>query len=406
MEWYKDASQFRSRMLGAGSLFRLANQTGVPRTTLRRWATKHGIAATIDADENTVVSILPPHPKRAEEHRTPEEILKDHGLDPEEWEVASYNDNFWRGNDGGGPSYLTQSKVTAKRKIPSEIILPARVGDALTKPPRVRKASKKKPQLIALVADQHCPHQDVGLEACWLEWLDKNQPDKIINLGDLLNLSKPSRHRQNLHARHNDTPEECLQAGADWWRRTREAAPNAACEFIAGNHDVRIQIACLESMPELYNVKRPGETHAWWDLEYMLQLDKLGIKYHRSEGEYHDVEIDIAPNWRGAHGAKGGQYGGAPKDQARHEGSRATGHAHKGSITITVRFRNGQPVQHIALSVPTMARRDLGYFPDPDSHQGFASVTAHHNGIVNAELALYSDLDKTLVWRDQMIEAS
>lgn len=406
MEWYKDASHFRARLLGAGNLHKLSLQSGVPRRTLRRWADKHGIAPTIEADENVVTAILPEHPKR-DTRRTPEQAITDHGYDPEHWDVANLTDNYYRGNDGNGPAILTQSKVVLRRKIPAEVEMPPRTDAPLRSVKKARKVTKKKPLLLGLAADQHCPHQDPNLESCWLSWCSDNQPDKIYLLGDIANLSKPhAKHRQNLHAMHNDEPEECFHEAVAWIRRTIEAAPNSELHFIAGNHDLRCQIAVMERMPEWYNTRRPGEEYPHWDLMYWLALDKLGVTYHRAVGEYHSVEIDIAPNWRGAHGAKGGQYGGAPKDQSRHEGSRATGHAHKGSITITVRFRNGAPVQHVALSVPTMARRDLGYFPDPDSHQGFASLAVHSNDAVNAELALFDDQRKLLTWRDQMYEAS
>lgn len=403
VEWWKNAEELRKRLEAAGSMQALADSTGVPRTNLRRWASKFNISISPLNDAEIIVRTLPPHAKRSG-LRTPEAILTDHGLDPEEWDVVSYKDNFWQVEQGVTPN--AQSKVTAKRRVPAGLIAPARTDAPLRTPKRARKATKTKPLLVALASDQHCPHQDLGLESCWLEWLRTNQPDRIINLGDLLNLSKPSRHRANLHARHNDNPSECYQAGHDWWRRTIAAAPNAACEFIAGNHDLRMQIAALERLPDSYDVKRPGETYAWYDLEYLLGLDRLGVTYHRGDGEYHETEIMIAPGFSVAHGAKAGSYGGAAKDQARHEGSRGVGHDHRQALTAVVRYRDGVPHQHIAVSVGTMSRRNLGYTPDPDVVQGFATLTVWPDGYWNVELARYDDRREVLTWRDQRYAAS
>lgn len=309
-------------------------------------------------------------------------------------------------------SRAARHKVTKRRHRPVEdqveyaVSLPARTDRTVRKPPRAKRATKTSPVLAALVADQHCPHHDPGLYACWLEWCRANQPDRIVGLGDIVNLATPSRHRKNLHHRHNDTPREGLQAAHDWWRSTLDAAgPKTSAEQIAGNHDLRIPIAILERVPDIYDLQRPGEEHPWHDLEYLLGLDKLGVKYHRPLGEYHDTELFLCDSFSVAHGAKAGPYGGAPRDATRHEGSRATGHAHKASLTLTVRYRQGEAIQHVAVSVPTMARRDLGYHPTPDSHQGFATLTMHNDSTWNAELALYDDRRRQLWWRDQTYTA-
>jgi hypothetical protein len=339
----------------------------------------------------------------------PDTLLADHGLDPDEWIVTTARPNSWQALAPESEIVtLHQLKVEAKRILPDDVWIPARTDAPLRKPPRARRATKNSPVLVALAGDQHCPHQDEGLEACWLEWCRANQPDEIVGMGDLLNLSKPhSKHRPNLHDRHNDTPAACFQSGHDWWRRTLAASGTKThASQVAGNHDLRAQISCLEKLPDLYDVKRPGEQHPWWDLEYMLGLDKLGVKYHRPEGEYHSVEVFLADSFSVAHGAKAGPHGGAPRDAAKHEGSRAVGHAHKASITVVVRYRNGSAIQHVHVSVPTMARRDLGYSDTPDSHQGFATLTKHADGTWNAELALYDDRRQQLWWRDQTYTAN
>lgn len=397
----------------------IAARTGIARSTIGRWLSANGLTNPAEAqrrngqkarrynalpDDDTFTLTLEPHPKRPDECRTPEQITRDHGADPETVELVSFTDNYWRGNDGEGPAFLTQSKATFKPRR-TALTLPPRPEIVERRNPRVKPPKKSKTSLIAIVADQHCPHHDLGLHECWLAWLEQNQPDKIILLGDLLNLSKPSRHRPNLSAKYNDDPDECLASGRQWLAESIAAAPSAELEFIAGNHDLRVQIAVMERLPELYEAKRPGEDYPWWDLSYWLGFDAYGVTYHRADGEYHSVEVEVAPGLQAAHGAKAGPFGGAAKDKDRIEGSRLVGHDHKQVLSYTVRYRDREAHQHLAVSVGTMARRDLGYTPLPDTVQGFGSVAVHADGYWNVELARYDDRRKTLVWRDQRYTA-
>jgi hypothetical protein len=430
MTWWQDPTQLRQAVELHGSLGKAAKATGANLHTLKKWSIKHlhdGHPITTASVRQSKLKDSPtplPAPTtpaladpnlRVESSNayladslapTPEELVRSKGLDPNDWEITPTIKEWQALAPEGEIVVLRQTICHLRRRVPLDVVMPARTDAPLKRtriPRRIQSATK--PILVALPSDQHCPHDDKGLRACWLAWLERNQPERIIGLGDILNLSKPSRHRANLGAKHNDTAAENYQAGHDWWRETIDAAPGASCEQLCGNHDVRASIATLERLPELYDVRRPGEEHPWHDLEYMLGLDKLGVKYHRPEGEYHSVEVFVTENFSVGHGAKAGPYGGAPRDASKHEGSRAVGHSHKASIVVVVRYRNGRAIQHVHMSVPTMARRDLGYADTPDSHQGFSTLTIQPDGTWNVELALYDDHRQQLWWRDQMYRA-
>ena len=385
--WYRDEAELRTAVHEHGSIQATAIATGVPRQTLQTWASRFGITS--------------PHPNAATtgSAQTSSQNLRDDASLASITNAASVPQTDSLDHRS---AYLKSLPSAARSRADLLLCIPARESKQKRRAVSAKR-TKKDVQLIALVSDQHCPHEDFNLDACWLAWCAENRPDRIVGLGDILNLSKPSRHRQNLHARHNDTPTECFQAGRDWWRRTLEAAKCSAADQLLGNHDVRHQIGVLQTMPELYDVKRPGETHPWWDIEYMMGLDELGVTLHRAQGEYHESQLEIAPGLLLAHGTHAGPTGGAHKAiAARHETSRAQGHDHKQALTYVVRYRDGEPHQHVALSVGTMARRDLGYVADPDSQQGFATLTVHPDGYWNVELARYDDRRKRLVWRDQL----
>lgn len=405
VEWWKNAEELRKRLEAAGSMQALADSTGVPRTNLRRWAKKFNISISPLGNDEIVVRTLPPHAKRSG-LRTPEAILTDHGLDPAEWDVVSYKDNFWQVEQGVTPN--AQSKVTAKRRVPAGLIAPARTDAPLRKQQRARKPSKDKPLLIALPSDQHAPHHDLGLHSCWLAWNEMNRPDKRVGMGDLAQYSKPSRWSGPLNPDWAESAAESGQAGHDWWRDTINAWDGAQDEQIPGNHDLRPSIYCEQYYPDAFNIKRPGEEHPWHDMEYLQGLDQLGVKYHRPtrSGEYWVSKVEVAPGLWVHHGVKAGKHGGAMKDIDRHETSRAQGHDHKQAITYVVRFRGDEPHQHLALSVGTMSRRDKAHNQDADINLGFATLVLHKNGYWNVELARYDDRRGVLTWRDQMIEAA
>lgn len=393
-----------------GSIRAAARELGMDASALRRWLKTRGISSQHKGGSGESVKLpdvithtLPEHPKR-ESTRTPDEAMRDHGFDPDLFQMVTLGDNYWTGGDGEN---LTQSKITVRPRLSPAAVLPRYEPGYTRKPIKPRKITAKRPWLEALPSDQHCPHEDPGLDSCWQQWLAVNQPGGITGLGDLGNMSKPSRHRANLSDEFNDTPNENAQGAYNWWRRTIDAhGGKFVGRQLPGNHDLRIAIATAERLPEMYDFKYPGAEYPWHDLTYVYGLDALGIEYVRPRGEYHHAEVQIAPGLSVTHGAHAGVTGGAHKAGARHEGSRAQGHDHKQAVTHVVRYRDGHAHVHVQVSGGAMCKRDLGYTPDPDTQQGFATVTVHHDGYWNIELARYDDRRGVLVWRDQRYEAA
>ena len=408
--------QLQQAVSDAGSISTLAEQLGMPRSSVAHWCSKHGVKGRPRGSRIPRGGALAATPPVASGHTrtfdvtvepgvTEADLMRKHGLDPDEWEVASCHVQHAEAvGEGGEPVVLQRMRLTLKRRaqpLDLDITLPARIEPATRRRPRKRKPTAQRPLLIALAADQHCPRQDPQLEAHWLEWCADHKPDRIIGMGDLIDLSQPSRHRKNLDDRFENTPNECFAEGNRWWRDTLDAA-GSQCqgEQLPGNHDLRVQIAARDRLPDCYDLKRPGEQHPWWDLAYLLGLDALGVTYHRPRGEYYDVEVPIARGLSASHGTKSGPYGGAAKDAIKHEGSRATGHAHKASITYITRYRDGEPHTHVNISVPAMCEIEQGYVKDAEVHQGWATIAVHQSGQWHAELARYCPRRKLTTWRD------
>lgn len=412
--WYHDRDALAGEIERHGSISAAARAHGCPTPTVGNWARKFGLKSVhqnapikhrggaVSVDDTAVIT-LPAHPKRAGS-RTPEQVLIDHGLDPAEWDVQSYNDNFWeQGGDDGGT--LTQSKVTARRLKPLDVTLPARAAGWKPPKPRPRKKPQTGAQTIALFSDAHAPYHDRALESCSLQWLADVKPAAAWDLGDLLDMPTPSRHRTTRG--FDATPQEGIDTRYRLDASRVAASPRTTWRVIIGNHDERIEHAIVDKIGRhVASISRAGETTPALDLGYLLRYDELGIELIRPDGDYHSVTVEIAPGLHARHGTKAGVHGGAVKAIAARDSSLAQGHAHKLAMMTHVRYDADRKARTIwSLQCPAMCQRDLGYMEDPNTAQGFLTVTLHPDGSWHPEHAVFDEASGRLFWRDRVYSA-
>jgi predicted phosphodiesterase len=98
--------------------------------------------------------------------------------------------------------------------------------------------------------DSHYPFVNKEAEAKMIAFAIENQPDYIIQVGDLLDCYAASKfpRSQNIY-----TPKEEEKLGIEMaqnaWKKLREGCPSAKCYQLMGNHDVRMLKRTLESLP-------------------------------------------------------------------------------------------------------------------------------------------------------------
>ena len=98
--------------------------------------------------------------------------------------------------------------------------------------------------------DSHYPFVNKEAEEKMIQFAIENQPDYIIQVGDLLDCYAASKfpRSQNIF-----TPKEEERLGIEMatnaWKKLREGCPKAKCFQLMGNHDVRILKRTLESLP-------------------------------------------------------------------------------------------------------------------------------------------------------------
>jgi predicted phosphodiesterase len=343
----------------------------------------------------------------------PEAMLRERGLDPEEWVLQGATLNEWDGPQSGG-SIVTyhQAKLQLKRKQSELQILPAR-SDGWVAPPRATPTYGD--QLIVVVGDQQAPYHDERLHDLFCSWLEENQPDRIICLGDLVDFPNISRHR--LDPENTALVNECIQSGYDIIRDYRQAALNADIEFFDGNHDQRLRDILIDRSPQLYDIKR-ADTEEVQDekvltLPYLLRFDELGIKYIDPEGPYALGQINITPNLAVRHGwiARAGS-GASALSTLNHLGySCIIGHSHRQSIVYHTKHDiNGDPSTLTGVEAGCMCRINQStqkgrkwpnYTTAPDWQNGWATVSTHGK-FFRIDLATY--IDGALLWRDEIYQ--
>lgn len=396
--------------IGATTVFRMMQRWGLssPHPRAGNTAQQQPAAPTpagVDIGTDTATVTLPAHPKRGG-LRSVEQVLHDHGLDPERWEVVSYADNYWDAPTGEGDAApLSQSKVVARRKAGAEALLPARCKGWRPSMPR-GAAPKRAGELVLCVSDTHAPYHDPGLHDCLLQWLRWHQPDRAFDFGDLLDLPIPSRHRttQGFEA----SPQESIDARYRIDAERVAASPRTAWTVCLGNHDERIDHAVRDKNgASVARIARANDSIPVLDLGFLLRYDELGIELLRPTGDYHSVSVEIAPGLFGRHGTKAGKHGGAVKVIEKHAGSVGQGHDHKQVHQQVVRYdEQGRAQARWALSWGAMCERDLGYVEDPDVAQGFTTITVHEDGSWHPEIAKYDAAARTLFWRDERYVAT
>ena len=117
------------------------------------------------------------------------------------------------------------------------------------------------------------------------------RPDEIINLGDTFDGAEFSRFKPDSTHFHNVTA-PTMQRIHDFYAQLRADNPQAKITEVDSNHNLRIDKAILENIPQLASFTRPGENKPMMVYEYMANLGHLAVDfisgYGAAEYEYAD----------------------------------------------------------------------------------------------------------------------
>jgi hypothetical protein len=380
------------------------------RRALARWgqsrrADKHEKAGLkIDGDNLEAVS----KPSPTYDYNTPDDLLLERGIDPEEWELNSLVVNEWDMPDGdGGIMPMKQLKVQCKRKKPQFFVMPAEVDISLPNVKYQKQKPKDAPKVIVCVGDQQAPYYNKQLHYAFQLFLADVQPDEGVLIGDTIDLPKISRHKDEpLWAA---TTKQCVDAGGQIIYDYRTASLATKWKKLAGNHDERIRRSIIDQISDFYDLSPasiPGlpDLPAIHDPRLLLRLNELDVEYIEPNGGYNHAQVQLSPFLAARHGWLARKTAGASAhatlDHLGH--SVIVGHTHRQSrVHQTKHTIDGRAVVNAAVETGCMCRVEegLGYAVAPDWQNGFAVASVWPDGFFSIDLATF--VDGVLIYRDK-----
>jgi predicted phosphodiesterase len=336
-------------------------------------------------------------------------LLRNRNLNPDDWIVERVTVNEWDGNTGrpapGEDAKIVtfkQLKIHLKRRQALDFIMPA--VDVQPRPKSSKKFKFDSSFLAAVLGDEQEPYADRVAEDKVYQWLEHNQPQVIVHLGDLMDLPTISRHKDN--PEWSASVQECLNAGYERLSNYVSICPDAHFVFMLGNHDERLRNELLLRAERMYGIRpadRPGQPQAVDALSprNLLHLDELGIEFIDPKGGYAHAQYNLSSQLGVRHGWLTGDNT-ASKSLDRLGHSIIVGHTHAQRITYkTVYNIDGvaNVLQGIETGTLSQIESGIGYTVAPNWQHGFAGVQVWEDGSFHADLATLAG--GTLRWRDQ-----
>lgn len=234
-------------------------------------------------------------------------LIRDRGLDPEEWVVVSTTLNEWDGMTGKQRNNelvrLKQWKVTLRRAPHLILASPA------VHVPRIKTVAPRLypdlPEMIVVEGDHQAPYHDPALHEASLGFLRelsrKHSLTEHVFLGDTGDFPTISRHAD--HPAATAGVNDVIQSCYDLLRDKREAAPQARARKLKGNHDWRVESELLLRAERMYGIKpadtKNGPELPALSLRRLLHLDALGIELVEDPRGWEHGEIELVPGTGG-----------------------------------------------------------------------------------------------------------
>jgi metallophosphoesterase superfamily enzyme len=214
-----------------------------------------------------------------------------------------------------------------------------------------------------VLPDLQIPYMDMAFAKRMLRVIRAYGPDKIVQIGDLIDLPEVSRWTKGGAGEYAGTLQDSIDTTHAFLRKVREAAPNAAIHIKEGNHDERFEKYVSQYSPATLVLR---SNH----LPDQLRLDELGILYERKP-------FFVAPDVLVVHGherAYSSVTGKYELDRIKQYGhSIVTGHTHTPVLITTAQGINNTQSQFWGMNVGhAMDISQVGY--TKDGHTGWCQA--------------------------------
>lgn len=388
-----------------------AEYFGTKRSTFRDFLYREKLPtqkAKLDKNNPSGIKVKPEEvevtSKAAQSFDDPEQIVRDRGLNPDDWDFVGLIDNEWDSPTGEA---LKQRKLTLKSKKPTQLITPARTDGPTFSPPKPIKKKKGESSLVFVGGDDQAPFNDKYLAEKKCEFLSQINPDRIVKIGDTMDFPDISKYKKNPEIDEIARVNDCINAGYEVMRDERAAAPNAEIIKLIGNHDVRLRDFIIAYTPQLHGLKRAQiegqEEDSVFSPNFLLRLDELHVDLVGEHANYEHGEVKLSKYLAARHGwvATKGSGTSALKTLEHLLYSVLVGHTHRLSLVHkTTHNIDGDLTTLAACETGCLCvvdKNGLGFTPSPDWQQGAATVEIWPDGKFHIDLINY--VDRNLYWR-------
>jgi predicted phosphodiesterase len=171
--------------------------------------------------------------------------------------------------------------------------------------------------LTLILPDVHLPYEDKHAIDSVLDLVAEEQPERIIQIGDLLDMKAPSRWTKGKAEEYIHSVRDEAEAGEKFWRSLREASDKAEILWLYGNHEARLRDYTVTYAPALATIVPSAA-------ELMKTKDYRVTVVNRQPYE-------LAPGVAAIHGKLLASQAGmsARKEMLRHNKSIVQGHSHR-----------------------------------------------------------------------------
>lgn len=307
---------------------------------------------------------------RARLHTQLDQLLDNYNLPPEALDKLKIKKvSTWstaiKNNDGefeSHPMFGIQLDADPKKFTPDWPI-PSRVESI--KVQRKEVLTPKDVKTCIILPDLQIPFESPEALQIALDVLRTVKPDKVVFLGDLLDLSPWGKFEQQ--PEWATATQDAIIRAHQLLASIRKLLPAAEIDLMAGNHEERMPKTLLRNAQAAYGLKRANQLDSWpvMSIPYLLALDDLDIKYH---GGYPANRLWLNRNLQIRHGNATRKKGGSARTQlAAEKVSTIFGHDHRisSSITTVNEYDGGKEIH--AYGAGCLCRID-GHVPS--YHQG------------------------------------
>jgi hypothetical protein len=242
----------------------------------------------------------------------------------------------------------------------AEIRQAAPIDVAFKASARLPKREETASKWAVIMPDAQRPFEDQAAVDVALQILVDVQAahgvDRLIHLGDDLDLPDLSRHRSAPAAL--GMIQEAINRQYRILATERAICPDAAISWIAGNHDSRLINWLVDFAPHLVGISRAGEAGVpVLSIEYLCRLAELGVEY---VGPFPEGEVYLNSHLRACHGdimkSQKGQT--AASYLAQGQVSTIYGHIHRAELVYQTRHTSKGPRTYLAGSPGCLCRID------------------------------------------------